>query len=183
MAQTTILTVIDRFSKAAHFIPVPKLLSAFETAQLLVQHIFRIHGIPSNVVSDRGSQFVSQVWRDICNALEVLVSLTSSYHHQSNVQAEQCNQQLEATLRGVVESNTSAWSKHLVWVEYAHNTHTSSATGLSPFEASVSYSPLLFASQKTDISVPSVQHHLRRCRRAWCGPRRPYYKPRPKTRG
>lgn len=50
---TVILIVIDRFSKAAHFVPLPKLPSAFETAQLLVQHV-RIHSIPSDAVSDRG---------------------------------------------------------------------------------------------------------------------------------
>lgn len=56
-------TVIDRFSKAAHFIPLPKLPTALETAQLLVQHVFRQHGIPLDVVSKRGPQFSSQVWR------------------------------------------------------------------------------------------------------------------------
>nr|XP_061796630.1 NACHT, LRR and PYD domains-containing protein 12-like [Nerophis lumbriciformis] len=61
--------VIDRFSKMAHFVALPKLPSALETADLLVTHVFRTHGIPSDLVSDRGPQFVSRVWRAFCKAL------------------------------------------------------------------------------------------------------------------
>ena len=61
--KTVIFTIIDRFSKAAHCIALPKLPSATETGDILVQHVFRIHGIPADIVSDRGPQFTSQVWR------------------------------------------------------------------------------------------------------------------------
>ncbi|XP_029292890.1 uncharacterized protein LOC115011797 [Cottoperca gobio] len=57
--QSTILTVVDRFSKMAHFIALPKLPSAKETAEVLLSQVFRIHGFPRDVVSDRGPQFVS----------------------------------------------------------------------------------------------------------------------------
>ena len=53
-SNTTILTIVDRFSKSVHFIPLSKLPSALETAALLVQHVFRLHGIPLDIVSDRG---------------------------------------------------------------------------------------------------------------------------------
>lgn len=55
---TVILTVVDHFSKAAHFLVLPKLPTALETANLLVDRIFRLHGITSNIVSDRGQQFI-----------------------------------------------------------------------------------------------------------------------------
>uniref|UniRef100_A0A674MFK3 Gypsy retrotransposon integrase-like protein 1 n=1 Tax=Takifugu rubripes TaxID=31033 RepID=A0A674MFK3_TAKRU len=64
-----VLTVVDRFSKSAHFIPLPKLPSAAETGELLVQHVFRLHGLPTDIVSDWGPQFCSQVWRSFCSAL------------------------------------------------------------------------------------------------------------------
>lgn len=67
----------------------------------------------------------------------------------------------------MVEKHLSAWSMHLIWVEYAHKTHISSATGMSSFEASLGYTPPLFSSLNVDIAVPSVQHHFRRCRRVW----------------
>ncbi|XP_023817648.1 uncharacterized protein LOC110013547 isoform X3 [Oryzias latipes] len=66
-----IFTVIDRFSKFVHFIPLPQLPTATETADILVHHVFRHHGIPSDIVSDRGPQFCSQVWKAFCSALGV----------------------------------------------------------------------------------------------------------------
>lgn len=79
----TVLTVANRFSKAVHFFPLSKLPTALETANLLVQHVFRLHGIPQDIVSDHGPQFTSQVWMAFCWALGTTSSLTSGYHPQS----------------------------------------------------------------------------------------------------
>ncbi len=71
-----VLTVVDRFSKATNFIPLPKLPSARETAVAVIDHVFRIHGLPTDVVSDRGPQFISKFWREFCRLLgRVLVFL------------------------------------------------------------------------------------------------------------
>ena len=164
---TTILTMVDRFSKMVHFAPLPKLPSAAETADLLVSHVVRLHGIPVDIVSDRGPQFTSRVWQAFCRGIGATVSLSSGYHPQTNGQAEQANQALEATLRCVTTSNPASWSKQLPWVEYSLNTMVSSATGLSPFQCSLGYQPPLFPSQETEVEVPSVRAQLRRCRRVW----------------
>ena len=95
----TIMTVVDRFSKMVHFVTLPKLPSAAETVDLLVNHVVRLHGIPQNIVSDRGSQFTSGVWRAFCRGIGATISLLSVYHPQTNGQAERANQALEATLR------------------------------------------------------------------------------------
>ena len=163
----TILTVVDRFSKAVHFIPLPKLPSALETAELLVQHVIRPHGIPRDIVSDRGPQFVSRVWQAFCRGIGATVSLTSGYHPQSNGQAERANQALEASLRCITTSNPASWVKYLPWVEYSLNTMVSAATGLSPFQVSLGYQPPLFPNQEEEIAVPTVRAHIRRCRRIW----------------
>lgn len=68
---TVILTIVDRFSKAVHFGPLSKLPFASETADILVLHVFRIHGIPQDIVSDRGPVCIT--------GLESLLS--SSGHH------------------------------------------------------------------------------------------------------
>lgn len=140
---TAILTIIDfclyDFSKADHFIALPKLPSALETAQLLTQHVFRLHGIPWDIVSDRGPKFTSRVWKEFCSELVAQVSLSCGFHPQYNRQTERANQEMEAMLRCIASSNQSTWSDQQAWVEYAHNASTSSATGLSPFEASLGY--------------------------------------------
>ncbi|KAI2648698.1 Transposon Tf2-9 polyprotein [Labeo rohita] len=164
---TVVLTVVDRFSKAVHFIPLPKLPSAKETAVAVIDHVFRLHGLPTDVVSDRGPQFVSKFWREFCRLLGATVSLSSGFHPQSNGQTERANQDLERTLRCMVARNPSSWSQQLSMVEYAHNSLPVSATGLSPFECSVGYQPPIFPSLESEVAVPSAHAFVQRCRRTW----------------
>ncbi len=133
---TVVLTVVDRFSKATHFIPLPKLPSNKETAVAVLDHVFRIHGLPMDVVSKRGPQFVSKFWREFCKLLGATVSLSSGFHPQSNGQTERANQDLERMLRCLASQNPSSCNQQLSWDEYAHNSLPVSATGLSPFECS-----------------------------------------------
>ena len=77
------------------------------------------------------------------------------------------NQDLGTALHCVAACNPSAWSYHLSWIEYAHNSMPSAATGMFHLECSLGYQPPLFPAQEDDISVPSVQHRLRRCHRMW----------------
>ncbi|TKS65685.1 Retrovirus-related Pol polyprotein [Collichthys lucidus] len=164
---TVILNIVDRFSKMAHFIPLPKLPSAKETAQIVLEQVFRIHGLPKDIVSDRGPQFASTFWKEFCHLLGATASLTSGFHPQSNGQAERVNQELEKALHCMASRNPRAWAQHLLWIEYAHNSLTSTATGLSPFQCVYGYQPPLFASQEGNITCPSALAYVRRCRRTW----------------
>ncbi len=83
-----VLTVVDRFSKADHFIPLLKRPSARETAVTVIDHVFCMHGLPMDVVSDRGSQFVSKFWKEFCRLLGANESLSSGFHPQSNGQTD-----------------------------------------------------------------------------------------------
>ena len=74
---------------------------------------------------------------------------------------------MEMTLRCLVSSNPTSWSSHLPWVEYAHNTLPTSATGMSPFQCLYGYQPPLFPSEEKDLAVPSVRAHIRRCHLTW----------------
>lgn len=164
---TVILTVVDRFSKSAHFIPLPKLPSAKETALALFHHVFRLHGLPVDVVSDRGPQFTSRFWNAFCSLLGATASLTSGYRPQSNGQAERVNQDLETALRCVASAHPSSWVEHLDWIEYAHNTLPCSSTGLSPFQAARGYQPPLFPELEREVGVPSAAALIRRARATW----------------
>lgn len=138
-----------------------------KTADQLTNHVFRLYGIPLDIGSDRGPQFISQVWKAFCQALGASVSLSSGFHPQTNGHCERVNQDLESALRCVAASNPAAWSTHLAWIEYAHNSLTSTATGVSPFKASLGYQPPLFRSQESKLAVPSIQHHLCHCCKVW----------------
>ena len=93
---TVILVVVNRFSKACGFIPLSKLPSALETAKLMFDHVFRVLRLPQDIVTDRGPQFSSRVWRAFFTLLGAAASLSSGDHPQSNGQMERANQELEA---------------------------------------------------------------------------------------
>ncbi len=99
---TVILVVVDRFSKACHLIPLPKIPTAGQTADLLMQHVFRIHGFPQDMVSDRGSQFTSRFWKSFGRLIEASISLSSGFH------PNQMDRQRESTRR--LKRLSDAWS-------------------------------------------------------------------------
>ncbi len=81
---TCILVIVDRFSKSCRLIPLKNLPTAMMTAELMFNHVFRYFGIPEDIVSDRGPQFISHVWQNFFKLLGVTVSLSSGYHPQTN---------------------------------------------------------------------------------------------------
>lgn len=83
---TTILTIVDRFFKMVHYIPLPKLPLALKTASLLVQHVFRLHGIPQDIVSDQGPSSSCRYGGVSARRWERLQAF-SGYHPQSNAQS------------------------------------------------------------------------------------------------
>lgn len=115
--KTVIITIFNSFFffKLAHCIALKKKLSSVaETAKLLTDHVFRLHGIPVEIMSDQGPWFTSQVWRSFCSALGGRVSLSSGYHSQTSSQTEQMKQELEATLCCLTFNNPSTWSSYLL---------------------------------------------------------------------
>uniref|UniRef100_A0A9J8AV28 Integrase catalytic domain-containing protein n=1 Tax=Cyprinus carpio carpio TaxID=630221 RepID=A0A9J8AV28_CYPCA len=140
---TTILTIIDRFSKDCHLVPLPKLPTAFEMAEALLQSEFRFYGLPEDIVSDRDPQFTSRVWRTICQQLNINVSLTSGYHPESNGQVERLNQELSRFLPTYCHNNQADWSRYFLWAEYAQNSFRKPATGLTPFQCVLGFQPPL----------------------------------------
>ena len=125
-------------------------------------NVFRVHGFPKDIVSDRGPQFASWFWREFCRLIGAKVSLTS-VSPAANGQTERLNQQLEISLWCVVSQNPSTWCEHLVWDEYAHNSLPTSATGFSPFNCAFSYKPPLFPDNELEVSVPYAHAMVRHC--------------------
>ncbi|KAK3511603.1 hypothetical protein QTP70_011262 [Hemibagrus guttatus] len=164
---TTILVIIDRFSKACQLIPLKGLPTAMETAQSLFHHVFRVYGIPEDIISDRGTQFTSQVWKAFCKQLDINVSLTSGYHPQSNGQVERLNQEIGRYLRSYCGREQHRWSEFLPWAEYAQNSLRHSSTGLTPFQCVLGYQPPMFPWSGEPSLVPAVDDWIRRSERVW----------------
>ncbi len=164
---TTILIVVDRFSKSCKLIPLRGLPSALETAESLFQHIFRNFGLPEDIVSDRGPQFISRVWRGFFRLLGVSVSLSSGYHPQTNGQTERKIQEIGRYLRAYCRERQDSWSQYLPWAEYAQNSLRQETTGLTPFQCVLGYQPPLFPWTEERSEVPAVDHWFRESERVW----------------
>jgi transposase InsO family protein len=95
----SILVVVDRFSKEVEFIPCNKTTTALDTARLYLHNVWKNHGLPSSIVSDRGPQFASQVMRDLCKQLGIQPKLSTAFHPQTDGQTERMNRDLQQYLR------------------------------------------------------------------------------------
>lgn len=102
---TTILVKIDRFSKSLRLIPLPAILSPFVTAVLLFRYLFKYFGIPKEIVSDQGLQFISQVWASFMEKM----GITSGYHPQANGQVEWAIQEIGRFLWTFCAKNLGDW--------------------------------------------------------------------------
>uniref|UniRef100_A0A3B3Q687 Gypsy retrotransposon integrase-like protein 1 n=1 Tax=Paramormyrops kingsleyae TaxID=1676925 RepID=A0A3B3Q687_9TELE len=164
---TVVLTVVDRFSKMCRLIALPKLPSATELADVLIQWIFRYYGIPEDLVSDRGPQFTSHVYKAFCAKLNVSLSPTSAYHPQSNGLAERTNQEVSKALHLLCKDKLSDWASHLVWAEYGINTRINPVTRMSPFQCVLGFQPGLFPWDAETSDVPQVETWYRTAREVW----------------
>ena len=88
----SIWVVVDRLTKSAHFIPVSTRYSTKRYAELYVERILCLHGIPKTIISDRGSQFTARFWEQLHTCLGTRVIRSSAYHPQTDGQTERINQ-------------------------------------------------------------------------------------------
>ena len=76
----SIWVIVDRLTKVAHFVPVKTKTDAEKLADLYVEHILRLHGAPSSIVSDRGPQFVSRFWEALHKSIGTKLDFSTAYH-------------------------------------------------------------------------------------------------------
>jgi hypothetical protein len=113
----SIWVVVDRLTKAAHFIPVKTTYNNAVFAELYMSRIVCLHGIPKKIVSDRGTQFTSHFWQQLHEALDTHLKFSSSYHSQTYGQTERTNQILEDMLRACALQDKLGWDKRLPYAE------------------------------------------------------------------
>ncbi|XP_073427382.1 uncharacterized protein [Dendrobates tinctorius] len=131
--KTCIWVVVDRFSKQCHFVPLSGLPNSETLSKLFIVHVIRLHGAPENIVSDRGTQFVSKFWRAFCKRIGIELSFSSAYHPETNGQTERTNQALEQYLRCYVSEHQSDWAEHLPLAEFALNNQYQESIKTTPF--------------------------------------------------
>jgi hypothetical protein len=131
----SIWVIIDRLTKVAHFIPVHTTYSAKKYAEVYLDQIVRLHGIPKTIISDRGAPFVARFWEQLQSALGTKLIRSSAYHPQTDGQTERVNQILEDMLRACIIHYGTSWDKYLALAEFSYNNSYQSSLQMSPFEA------------------------------------------------
>lgn len=109
--KSVIFVVVDRLSKAAHFMALSHTYTAATVAQAFLDNVYRLHGFPQSIVSDKDSVFLSDFWRELFILHGVFLNYFSAYHPQSDGQTEVVNRCLETYLRCMCSDRPNLWSK------------------------------------------------------------------------
>ena len=155
--KNAILVVVDRFTKMASFIPCHNTIDANGTAQLFLDYVVCHHGLPTNIVSDRGSIFVSKFWKQLMHLLGIKISLSTAYHPQTDGQTERVNQVLEQYLRCFVNYEQTNWITLLPLAQFAYNNTLHSSTQTTPFFANQGWHPRFEINSPTHPVNPAAE--------------------------
>ena len=138
----SILVIMDATSKRVHLVPMmEKGFGAKESAEVFFREIFRLHGLPDVILSDRDPRFTSAFWQELIKLCGTSLSLTAAYHSSSNPSNERVHKVIEELLRTVTQYPPMDWDIYLPATEFAVNNADSLETGYSPFELDTGQHP------------------------------------------
>lgn len=158
-----IVVFVDKLTKMSHFIPCKTKISAPELAKLFYEYIIRYHGVPINIISDRDPRFTSQFWKSIWKKLETKLSMSTSYHPQTDGQTERTNRILEEMLRNYISYRGNDWEQYLISAEIAYNNSQQISTGYSPYYLNNGQHynlPISLVNEKANISINNDKNKL-----------------------
>jgi len=137
----TILVVIDRLTKMSHFIPHSKDLDARQFANLFIKEIVRLDGLPHDIITDRGTLFTSDRWKETAGKLGIEGRLSTAFHPQTDGQAERTNAILEQYVLAYINYQQEDWCDYLPLAEFAYNNGYQETIKSSPFFANYGRNP------------------------------------------
>ena len=126
--------VTCKFSKQVHLIATSTSVTSEKTARLLIDHVFKLHGLPTAIISDRDPRFTAGLWKAVFKAWGTRLALSSSYHPQTDGQTERYMRVLAAGLRAYADKKQRDWPRCLSMIEAFYNSSRHESTGQTPFE-------------------------------------------------
>ena len=161
-----IWVVVDRLSKRMHAIPTTAEVDALGLARLYRDHVWKHHGLPEEIISDRGPQFASKFTKELNRLLGIRTSLSTAYHPQTDGQTERVNQEIEQYLRLFVNERQDDWYEWLALAEFTYNNRIHSATQHTPFELDMGQHPHLGTEPRRETRVEAVDEYVKRMKAA-----------------
>lgn len=144
------------FTKMVHLVPCHSTITGAEFAKLFRRHIFRLHGLPKTIVSDRGTQFVSGMWKQLTADLGIQLAMSTAHQPSTDGQVERTNKTLEEMLRSYVNLSHNDWDEWLDCAEFAINKSRAAATGCSPFELVFQHTPMSPPERQLENSLNPI---------------------------
>ncbi|CAH9148831.1 unnamed protein product [Cuscuta epithymum] len=139
---STILVIVDRFSKYGVFVAAPDSCPAEVTAELFFKNVVKHFGLPEDIISDRDSRFTGRFWTALFKILGSDLKFSTANHPQTDGQTERMNALLEEYLRHYVTASQKNWLELLDVAQFCYNLHQTSTTGMTPFELALGFQPL-----------------------------------------
>jgi hypothetical protein len=162
-SSTSILIIMDRFTKMGLFIPTVTTLTTKGLADLIITWVVMKHGTPADIISDHGSLFVSNFWKSLTKHLNIKLNLLTAYHPETDGQTKHLNQILEQYLRIYVDYLQDDWALLLPLTEFAYNNAAHSTMNISPFFTNKGFHPNLEINIEAVPSTEANQAMLNLC--------------------
>jgi len=160
-----ICVVIDLLSSMVHLIPSKQNYWATDIAELMFEAVYKLHGLPERIVSDRDSLFTSKFWKRLHRLLGTELRMSSAFHPQTDGATERANRTVTQIIRQCMSTNQKDWVMKLPAIEFAINSARSSTTGFSPFQLNYGRnpSPMIWKGQE---EFPGVRKFAERMKMA-----------------
>lgn len=160
--KSVILVIIDRFTNYGHFVALSHPYTAQSIAKTFLGVIYRLHGQPVSLVTDRDAILTISFWKEIFKLMGVQLAISFAYHPEADGQTARLNQCLENYLRAMVHSCPRKWCGWIPLAEYWYNTNFHSMLKLTPFQALYGYKPThLSMDPYVDTLTTKVQDFLK----------------------
>ena len=127
--------IVDQLTKSAHFLTVRMTFTLERFFRLYIQKIVWLHGVPVSIVSDRDPRFTTHFWKSFQKAMGTQLTMSTSFHPQTDGQPERTIQVLEDMLRACVLDHKGSWEEHLPLVEFSYNNSYQESVQMTPYEA------------------------------------------------
>jgi len=140
----SILVVVDRLTKMVYFVPTIEKTSVEGLARLFKDNVWKLHGLPESIISNRGPQFVAGLMRELNRMLGIKSKLLTVFHPQTDGQTERINQELEQYLRMFINHRQEQWPEWLETAVFSYNNKMHSSMQMSPFKANYGQDPRIW---------------------------------------